>query len=160
MTMLLHAIVSCAMFASAVPVQSTPAPLPAFTVTAVTGETTPSASLAVAGRHLLLYVDPRLPSSDDLLQLWRAEDPGAALVVIVVRVASVAELGPMRDRYPALGTAGWYADTNGSVVETLQLPGTPATLALEGQTVAWNIRGVLTNRQQMRTLVFDWLAGR
>jgi len=160
MRTLINPLIACLVLASSGGAQTRLAPLAPFTVTSAAGVATPSTALAGDGRRLLLYVDPRSSSSEDLLGLWRLGDPSSEGVIVVARVSSVDELALVRDRHPALAGASWYADTDGTAAAAFELPGTPATVALDASTVTWTIRGLLPDREQMRLVVFDWLQGR
>jgi hypothetical protein len=131
-------------------------PLPAFAVTDLTSATVATADLGDANSWLLIYTRVVCAPCEQLLNQWRVDDPPASTgrIRVVVGGATPADVAAIRQRFPQLAGATWYADADGSAAKGLALTGAPAVFGLRGQTIVWTSQGALPIT---RTLIAGWV---
>lgn len=135
--------------------------LPSFTIAAIDGAPVTSEALVRDGTWLLVYVQPRCPSCDVLLErLDSDERPSASRIVIVGGGMDTGAVKALADKYPNLKTSRWLADPERHVVETLDVQASPTALGLRGSTIAWRLAGTVQNRRELDSILFTWLEKR
>ena len=135
-------------------------PLPAFTVSASSGQPTASGTVSGEGRSLIVYVTPGNTSCDRLLAAlneWRSDALLTRLVVIVAgdleaaRTYALARVGSEGAAYR------WYADVDGQARAALDLRDGPALVGIDKGIVEWSLTGVLNAPAAVESVVKNWL---
>jgi len=150
-------VVSCVLFgASASAIERTR--LPAFQLTATTGQEVTSDRLIRTGRWLVIYVQPDCRACDALLRLVvRDEHPRVAARIAVVEYgATPDDVRSIADRYPDLAESRWYADLSGAAAAPLQVTGTPTVLGMNGDMIEWSLTGVLSS-PDVKAVLANWI---
>ena len=135
-----------------------PVPLPAFQVTSADGQTVKSADLPSKGNWVIIYVQPKSQFSDNLLKLLKREQyPNLEQHAVIIVGGSVDDLKSTQSRYPDLGQAAWYADTDKTAYSQLKLHGVPVVLGIKQQTIQWSLNGVLPDTNVSRSVLNSWI---
>ena len=135
-----------------------PAPVPAFEVKSLGGESVAGSALGAAGRWLLLYVTPRSRPSTLLMALIKEQQGDASDRVVVIVGGSIAEAQAACDATPGLARAAWYADPDRSALDALAVKGVPTALGLRDRTMQWKMSGVPAEARTVRSILLTWLA--
>ena len=146
--------------------QSPPPPattLPDFSVTALDGTATGSATLRQPEKWLLVYVEPASRSCDDMLEALRPDGdvPTDAELAMLRRTVLVVggdadAARQLRDRFPYLVQAGWYADAEHTAFDRLELKGVPVALGLRADAIEWRLNGVPPDKRNLRAILRSW----
>ena len=135
------------------------APLPAFEVKSLDGQTVASSGLGQAGGWLLLYVTPQSQASERLLRLVKKhEDGNAATRMVVVVGGSLAETRAVCDAFPDLARAAWYADPERSAFAALAIKGAPTAVGIRDRGMEWKVDGVPADTRTVKSILLSWIA--
>jgi hypothetical protein len=154
--MRLAIVVVLVLFAAAARPVAADRPLPVFSVlNPADGAPVQSADLADVNAWLLIYTRKDCNACDQLLQLWTPQDTPTPLgrIRIVAGAVTPGEIAALREEFPLLTDAAWYADSDNSAAHALGLHGAPAVFGMRGQTVMWMSQGVLPIT---RALIAGW----
>jgi hypothetical protein len=135
-------------------------PWPAFNVTDLAGAEVASASVAVEGRWLAVYVTPTSDPAAEWLRLFNSPALGAFAprLAIVVGQTDLAGAAALRERHPALHTARWFVDATGAAHAALEVSGVPLAWGMDGADVRWRLVGVLPDAAVMTSLLQTWVS--
>src|SRR5438270_1882028 len=135
-----------------------PVPLPDIQLTSADGSAVKSSALPTTGNWLIIYIQPRNQFSDNLLRLLKKDlYPTLAAHAVIIVGGTTDDLKTAQSRFPDLGTATWYADTNRSAFTLMKLTGAPMILGIKQRTIAWSLSGVLSDVNVAKSILNTWL---
>src|SRR5215471_5526276 len=139
-----------------------PTPIPnTLHLTSLDGQTVNSDHLPNQGNWLLFYVNPQSHFSDEMLRvLQKGLNPNSVASAVIIVGGTLDDLKTFRAKYPDLGGAVWYADTNRDAFTQLKLHGVPVVVGVRDQTMRWAVNGMLPDAASFKAMVNSWVEQR
>jgi hypothetical protein len=139
--------------------QDAPRALPAFSVIDADGRAVGSHSFAQQGRTLVVYIKADCRACDQLLgAISRVGSDSLAPRLVLLIGAPVEGAATIAERAVPQGLRGatWYADREGDAWTALGLTGLPVMMGVDGETIAWTLRGA-QDRRLLESVVRTWI---
>lgn len=152
---------ACAVAAAGAAAAQPPAQLPAFAVTRLDGHTAQSTSLASDGTWLLVYLEPKCPPCDELLdRAGRERRESLSRIVFVGGGMDANAVTELAAKHQNLGASVWVADPPRASAAALQVHASPGIYGLRGTAIEWRMAGSLHRRGALESVLFTWLEKR